>query len=88
MHTDSETTNEASERSTLKTQIYRRLNAQVDTKWGDLILLGCFYCSGLVDSMAFNMYGCFVSMQTGKLKNHKARRKFTQINQETRFSLV
>ncbi|KAF2028071.1 hypothetical protein EK21DRAFT_102142 [Setomelanomma holmii] len=43
----------------------RRLNAQIDTKWADLILLGCFYCSGLIDSMAFNMYGCFVSMQTG-----------------------
>jgi hypothetical protein len=80
MHTDSEATNEPSERSTLKTQIYRRLNAQVDTKWGDLILLGCFYCSGLVDSMAFNMYGCFVSMQTGTLNNHEARRKFTQID--------
>ncbi|KAH7088361.1 hypothetical protein FB567DRAFT_337550 [Paraphoma chrysanthemicola] len=43
----------------------RHFNAQVDTKWADVILLGCFYCSGLIDSMAFNMYGCFVSMQTG-----------------------
>ncbi|KAF2676237.1 hypothetical protein K458DRAFT_492565 [Lentithecium fluviatile CBS 122367] len=46
-------------------QIIRRLEAQVDPKWADSILLGCFYCSGLIDSMAFNMYGCFVSMQTG-----------------------
>lgn len=39
--------------------------AQIDTKWADGLLLLCFFCSGLVDSMAFNMYGCFVSMQTG-----------------------
>ncbi|KAF2844309.1 hypothetical protein T440DRAFT_512271 [Plenodomus tracheiphilus IPT5] len=39
--------------------------AEIDTKWADLLLLACFFCSGLIDSMAFNMYGCFVSMQTG-----------------------
>ncbi|KAH6622031.1 hypothetical protein C7974DRAFT_414705 [Boeremia exigua] len=48
-----------------KSQIRQRLDADVDAKWADLILLGCFFCSGLVDSMAFNMYACFVSMQTG-----------------------
>lgn len=49
-----------------KSQIRQRLDADVDPKWADLILLGCFFCSGLVDSMAFNMYACFVSMQTGQ----------------------
>ena len=49
-----------------KSQIQQRLDAQIDTKWADLILLGCFFCSGLIDSMAFNMYACFVSMQTGQ----------------------
>lgn len=48
-----------------KASIRSRLEAQIDTKWGDIVLLACFYCSGLIDSMAFNMYGCFVSMQTG-----------------------
>lgn len=48
-----------------KSGLRRRLTAQIDTKWADLVLLSCFYCSGLIDSMAFNMYGCFVSMQTG-----------------------
>ncbi|KZM19333.1 uncharacterized protein EKO05_0002918 [Ascochyta rabiei] len=48
-----------------QSQFRQRLDAQIDSKWADLILLGCFFCSGLVDSMAFNMYACFVSMQTG-----------------------
>ncbi|KAF5679770.1 DUF1275 domain-containing protein [Fusarium heterosporum] len=42
-----------------------RFSAEVDTRWGDLLLLVCFFVAGLVDSAAFNMYGCFVSMQTG-----------------------
>ncbi|KAF4991904.1 hypothetical protein FDECE_13870 [Fusarium decemcellulare] len=45
--------------------ISRRFAADVDVRWGDLLLLVCFFVAGLVDSAAFNMYGCFVSMQTG-----------------------
>lgn len=59
-----------------KSSIRRRLNAQIDTKWADLILLACFYCSGLIDSMAFNMYGCFVSMQTGESPQHAPPRRY------------
>lgn len=51
---------------THKSQIRQRLNAEIDANWADSILLGCFFCSGLIDSMAFNMYACFVSMQTGQ----------------------
>lgn len=43
-----------------------RFAAEVDTRWGDILLLVCFFVAGLVDSAAFNMYGCFVSMQTGQ----------------------
>ncbi|KAH6962235.1 hypothetical protein BKA56DRAFT_736990 [Ilyonectria sp. MPI-CAGE-AT-0026] len=43
----------------------QRWTGDVDTRWGDLLLLVCFLVAGLVDSAAFNMYGCFVSMQTG-----------------------
>lgn len=43
-----------------------RFTAEVDPRWGDALLLVCFFVAGLVDSAAFNMYGCFVSMQTGK----------------------
>ncbi|KAF7548520.1 hypothetical protein G7046_g8652 [Stylonectria norvegica] len=39
--------------------------ADIDTRWADLLLLICFFIAGLVDSAAFSMYGCFVSMQTG-----------------------
>ncbi|KAF4971047.1 hypothetical protein FZEAL_9932 [Fusarium zealandicum] len=45
--------------------ISRRFTSEVDVKWGDVLLLVCFFVAGLVDSAAFNMYGCFVSMQTG-----------------------
>ncbi|KAF4442644.1 hypothetical protein F53441_11685 [Fusarium austroafricanum] len=45
--------------------VANRFTTEIDTKWGDLLLLICFFVAGLVDSAAFNMYGCFVSMQTG-----------------------
>jgi uncharacterized membrane protein YoaK (UPF0700 family) len=31
----------------------------------DLVLIGCFFCAGIIDSVSFNVYACFVSMQTG-----------------------
>ncbi|KAH6876387.1 hypothetical protein B0T10DRAFT_497928 [Thelonectria olida] len=43
----------------------QRWTVDIDTRWGDILLLVCFLVAGLVDSAAFNMYGCFVSMQTG-----------------------
>jgi uncharacterized membrane protein YoaK (UPF0700 family) len=49
----------------LRRRLHRRLTAEIDAKWGDIILGGCFFCAGLIDSAAFNVYGCFVSMQTG-----------------------
>lgn len=72
-----------------KMGIRRYLNAQIDTKWADLILLACFFCSGLIDSMAFNMYGCFVSMQTGThppSSLQPSHRHLTLHTQETRYS--
>lgn len=40
---------------------------EVSTSWGDLILiLGCFV-TGLLDSAVFNVWSCFVSMQTGTI---------------------
>ena len=42
-----------------------RLTSEIDTKWADVILIGCFMCAGIIDSVAFNVYACFVSMQTG-----------------------
>jgi len=30
-----------------------------------LVLIGLFFVTGLVDSAAYNIWSCFVSMQTG-----------------------
>lgn len=46
-------------------RLKQHLNANVDPKWADTILITCFYVSGLVDSVAFNVWACFASMQTG-----------------------
>jgi hypothetical protein len=66
MNADRETMGDELEKPQAKSQVRQRLDADVDARWADLILLGCFFCSGLIDSMAFNMYACFVSMQTGQ----------------------
>lgn len=43
-----------------------RFTSDIDTAWADTILVGCFFVAGIVDSVAFNTYNCFVSMQTGE----------------------
>ncbi len=47
------------------TRLLSRFESDVDTKWADSILVGCFFVTGIVDSFAFNSYSCFVGMQTG-----------------------
>jgi hypothetical protein len=42
------------------------LTADVSTRWADLVLMVCFFISGLVDSGAYNAYSCFVSMQVSR----------------------
>lgn len=40
---------------------------EVTESWGDAVLIvGCFV-TGLTDSAVFNVWSCFVSMQTGRL---------------------
>ncbi|KIW28945.1 uncharacterized protein PV07_04797 [Cladophialophora immunda] len=41
------------------------LTSDIDTRWADTILLACFFVTGMVDSVAFNTWSCFVGMQTG-----------------------
>jgi hypothetical protein len=41
------------------------LAQDVDKSWADAILLVACFISGLVDSAVFNVWSCFVSMQTG-----------------------
>jgi len=42
------------------------LTADISTRWADLVLMVCFFVSGLVDSGAYNAYSCFVSMQVSR----------------------
>jgi len=47
------------------TRLRLRFTSDVDPRWGDIVLLGCFLTTGMVDSVAFNTWNCFVGMQTG-----------------------
>ncbi|QDS71856.1 hypothetical protein FKW77_009993 [Venturia effusa] len=51
----------ATRNSTLK----RYLNAQIDTRRADVVLIICFFISGLTDAGAYNAWRIFLSMQTG-----------------------
>jgi len=66
------------------------LNADVSTRWTDIILIACFFISGLVDSGTYNAYQCFVSMQVslsshcptyGKTNADSQNRQATQSSQ-------
>ena len=41
------------------------LNHDINTKWGDILLLVCYVITGLLDAAATAQWGAFVSMQTG-----------------------
>lgn len=41
-------------------------SSEVSKSYTNWILVSLFFTSGLIDSVAFNSWSCFVSMQTGK----------------------
>lgn len=43
----------------------RRLGADVSRSWADAVLLLCYVVTGLLDSSSTQVWGAFVSMQTG-----------------------
>lgn len=47
-------------------RVRRHMSADVNQTYGDLILLGCYIITGLLDSSSVQVWGSFVSMQTGK----------------------
>ena len=51
----------------LRHRVRRRLRADIDPKRADVVLILGYFIAGLVDSVAYNTYSCFVSMQTGTL---------------------
>lgn len=49
------------------------MSEEANKEWADLILIVTCFISGLVDSAVFNVWSCFVSMQTGKYSTHNTR---------------
>jgi hypothetical protein len=45
----------------------RYLVADVNRDWADVVLILCYFITGLLDSSSISVWGSFVSMQTGKL---------------------
>jgi hypothetical protein len=43
----------------------KSMNAEVSRSWADLVLLLCYVVTGLLDSSSTQVWGTFVSMQTG-----------------------
>ena len=43
----------------------KSMNDQVSRSWADLVLLLCYVVTGLLDSSSTQVWGTFVSMQTG-----------------------
>lgn len=60
-------------------RIVSRFTSDIDTSWADTILVGCFFVSGIVDSVVFSTYTCFVSMQTGETVERLLRKGATEL---------
>ncbi|KAK5464554.1 hypothetical protein LTS15_001116 [Exophiala xenobiotica] len=45
--------------------VQKYLNHELRSSYTSLVITICFFISGLVDSVAFNSWNCFVNMQTG-----------------------
>lgn len=45
----------------------KSMNAEINRSWADLVLLLCYVVTGLLDSSSTQVWGAFVSMQTGEL---------------------
>jgi uncharacterized membrane protein YoaK (UPF0700 family) len=50
---------------TITSRFSAHLKQEIDTAWGDVLLLLCYVITGLLDSSAVFIWGAFVSMQTG-----------------------
>ncbi|KAH8169257.1 DUF1275 domain protein [Sarocladium implicatum] len=46
-------------------KIVKEKPRNIDLRHADLVFLGCYFVSGLLDSSTYNAWSCFVSMQTG-----------------------
>ena len=46
-------------------RLHKHMTQNINRNWGDIVLLGCYVITGLLDSSAVFIWGAFVSMQTG-----------------------
>lgn len=45
--------------------IHRYSCHELDATYMSFVIMVCFFVSGMIDSVAFNSWSCFVNMQTG-----------------------
>lgn len=52
-----------------KSESWLRKKLVVDARrdWADVMLLGCYIITGILDSASISTWGAFVSMQTGEI---------------------
>jgi hypothetical protein len=48
----------------------RYLGQELHVSWMGVHIIVSFFTSGLIDSVAFNSWNCFVSMQTGSCASY------------------
>jgi hypothetical protein len=60
------------ERPKMGSRIWRHFQQDLTESWGDAILIVTCIVTGLLDSAVFNVWSCFVSMQTGELGEFSA----------------
>jgi hypothetical protein len=49
-------------------RLRKQMTAEVSRSWADIVLLLCYVVTGLLDSASTQVWGAFVSMQTGWLR--------------------
>ena len=49
----------------LASRLGKHLAVDVSRDWADLVLIMCYFSTGLLDSSSISVWGSFVSMQTG-----------------------
>lgn len=49
----------------LVSRLRKQMTAEVSRSWADIVLLLCYVVTGLLDSASTQVWGAFVSMQTG-----------------------
>ncbi|KAK0656212.1 hypothetical protein B0T16DRAFT_424849 [Cercophora newfieldiana] len=55
----------ASKPRSLASRVRRYLVVDVNRDWADVVLILCYFITGLLDSSSISVWGSFVSMQTG-----------------------